>query len=178
MKLKLFFVMMTALFFLPGCGEKLPPGMEKLYPTKVVVKYSDGTPVDNAQVTLHAENTASGGKVWSHGASTDSQGQAVLFSDGIYKGVPVGQYKVVVSKIIIEGEDAPAPKLSPEESAADIPTSRSAKKPERVAVVADQYGKVESTPLTATVEAKKENVITLDVGEKARIPKPLTPLMR
>ena len=80
-----------------GCGQKLPPGMPKLNPCTITVRM-DGKPVENVTVRL-----ISGEQIhWGCSGITNSSGQAALVTDGKYKGVPAGQYKVLLTRIDTE----------------------------------------------------------------------------
>jgi hypothetical protein len=79
-----------------GCTEKQPPGMPKLFPCKIVVKMN-GEPLEKVFVQLYSEESKWGGTGY-----TNSSGTALLVTDGRYKGVPAGTYKVLLSRIDTE----------------------------------------------------------------------------
>jgi len=162
--------------FLSGCGQKYPPGMAKPYPTIVIVKYGDGTPLGGAKVVFTPKDTAQVGGKWSISATTDKTGKAELYTDGVYKGVPAGSYTVTVSKIDLIGDPPPPNPMNAEEKKAFDEYMRSGKKQERVSVVADKYGDVKSTPLTVEIK-KSKNEVPLEIGDAVKIPKPLHRLM-
>ncbi len=80
---------------LPGCGGKAerPADLPDLVPIVTVVKFK-GEPVPEAKVLFSPVS----GKYSAAGVS-DSQGRAVMKTDGVYEGVPAGSYKVAVIKL-------------------------------------------------------------------------------
>ena len=80
-----------------GCGEKLPQGMPRLNPCTITVDM-EGKPVENVSVRLVSEDQIH----WGCSGITNSSGKAVLVTDGKYKGVPAGTYKVLLLRIDTE----------------------------------------------------------------------------
>lgn len=160
-----------------GCSDRKPPGLGKLYPVKTIVKFSDGTPVNGASVIFHAVKLAGGEKVWSHAATTDTNGTAMIFSDGRYPGVPVGSYSVTVTKIVVDAKLPPSAPTNTEEQRAYDQYMRSGHKSERYSLIADMYALPDETPLAVEVKPRKENTVILDVGPKVRIDKPVRALV-
>jgi hypothetical protein len=123
-----------------GCGEQRPT----LYPVAGIAKFSDGQPVRLGLVEFIP--TTSG---------PTARGQ--LTSDGEFKlrtyapddGALPGAYRVVITQAV------PAP------------IERVKTPPDHLAhgstIVPRRYGAIESTPLTATVEAKQLNRVELVV---------------
>lgn len=89
----LFYVLFVVL---PGCGEKLPPGMPRLNPCTITVKM-DGHPVENAKIILSSETVKYGCTGF-----TNASGSTKMLTDGKYNGIPAGKYKVLVSRIDVE----------------------------------------------------------------------------
>jgi len=89
--------------FIPGCflllsgcgGQKLPPGIPKLYPATITV-IQDGNPLAGAEVVVISTDPSMN---WSSGGVTDKNGVVKLRTMGQYDGVPLGKYKVGVRKI-------------------------------------------------------------------------------
>jgi hypothetical protein len=99
------------LCFVAGCGgERLPPGMPKLYPAAITVT-QDGKPLEGANIVLF--NIDSDAK-WSAGGVTDQDGVLKLRTMGRYAGAPAGTYKVSVSKIETPGISLPDEPSTPE----------------------------------------------------------------
>ena len=80
-----------------GCGQKLPPGMPTLNPCMITVNM-EGKPIENVTVRLVSENQIH----WGCSGITNSSGKAALVTDGKYKGIPAGKYKVLLSRIDTE----------------------------------------------------------------------------
>ena len=89
-------------FLCSGCGgQKLPADLPRLYPTTIVI-LQDGTPLAGAAITLinaDPEVTRYSGS----SATTDASGRAVMFTEGMYQGLPAGTYKVTVLKLEYTG---------------------------------------------------------------------------
>ena len=167
-----------ALFFcVLGCsGQKLPPGIPDLNPTTIIIT-QDNKPLAGAAVTLISADKSS---EWSAVAKTNDHGVAVPQTSGQYKGVVAGTYKVTVTKQITESApdpyaDAPDPKVDQDKyqewymknEAKIAAASRVA--PKVTSVVDPNYESAEKTPFTVTVEAKKKNEFTHDVGPAVSI---------
>jgi len=80
-----------------GCGQKLPPGMPPLNPCTITVNM-EGKPVEKVMVRLVSADQLH----WGCSGITDSSGKASLVTDGKYKGVPAGKYKVLLTRIDTE----------------------------------------------------------------------------
>ena len=92
-------VFFIASFLFVGCGgEKLPPDLPKLYPTKVVV-IQDGKPLEGANVVLLPKDPDNR---WGAAGQTDSSGVVEFYTEGRYRGVPEGEYQLTVSKVYTE----------------------------------------------------------------------------
>ena len=80
-----------------GCGQKLPPGMPRLNPCLITVNM-EGKPVENVTVRLLSEDQLN----WGCSGITDASGKATIVTDGKYKGVPAGTYKVLLFRLDTE----------------------------------------------------------------------------
>jgi hypothetical protein len=106
--------MMACLLLFPGCnGQKLPPGMPKLYPASITVM-QDGKPLAGAEIVVINTDPSTN---WSAGGGTDKNGVVKLRTMGQYDGAPVGKYKVGVRKTEIPDiiQDLPAERPSDSE---------------------------------------------------------------
>ena len=85
----------SVVLLLSGCGgERLPPGIPKLYPATITVM-QDGNPLAYAEVIImNVDPTVN----WSAGGATDKNGTLKLRTMGRYDGAPLGKYKVAVRK--------------------------------------------------------------------------------
>lgn len=128
------------LLLLSGCGE----AKVKCYPVRGIVKYANGAKVRTGIVEFHTEDN----KVSSTG-KIQKDGSFVLGTYTSDDGAPEGNHKVIVLQMIINdgfikhSEDHGAP-------------------------VDPAYASLQSTPLTATVEAKENNEVELIVQPASR----------
>jgi len=80
-----------------GCGPARPEGLPKLVSCVLTFQYEDGSPVDNAMVSLAPENADL--RKWSIAGTTDSSGVATISTNADFVGAPAGKYKVVIRKV-------------------------------------------------------------------------------
>lgn len=161
----LFSALLLAVSLIVGCvGEPRPAGMPRLYPVSITVT-QEGEPLEGALLQLFAEDSANAR--WGPSGVSNSSGVATLFTEGKYKGVPLGEFKVVVTKS--EREPHPHPEW------ADLPygdpnfqrygaISRGLKTFNYVEL---QYGSVADTPLSIDITAGKKTY-TIDVGKQSK----------
>jgi hypothetical protein len=175
MKHFLLFTVLCSLFIvLSGCArEKLPDGLPNLFDASVSITL-DGQPLENASVGLIPENAAENGTAWGAVASTDKNGKAEFYTNGKYKGVAAGQYKVTVIKTVSESTVQIPPKPTGSEKEIsdwhmkwiDNPP------PQKIyRLTSTQYDDDKKTPLTAEVVAEKKspkNAFTFDLGKSIR----------
>ena len=94
----------SSILLFSGCGgEKLPPGIPKLYPATLTVM-QDGKPLAGAEVIMINVDPSTS---WSAGGVTDQDGVLKLRTMGRYMGAPVGKYKVAVQKIEVPDTKLP-----------------------------------------------------------------------
>lgn len=141
-----------------GCNDGRPEGMPKLYPTKLILTYDDGTPVIAATVQL--ASTSGIDARWTPLGSTDAMGVLEPSVLGQYKGVPEGEWTVCVIRVkaIYTDEDLESEENSPNAAPGNRPVGR-------LTLVNPLYNKPETSPLTLTVK-KGKNEMPLTVGEK------------
>ncbi|MCL2348127.1 MAG: carboxypeptidase-like regulatory domain-containing protein [Planctomycetaceae bacterium] len=153
MRRSLLALFLGALLFLSfGCSEKLPPDLPKLYPTSVIV-IQDGKPLEGATVQLLPKDSKSR---WAAGGKTDTSGKVEFFTEGHYRGVPEGDYKVTVSKIFTEPSQYGSIRPDGAEAAAAWDKG-----------VASEYGKLKSYLLVDPVyDSRKTSPLELNVGPK------------
>ncbi|MDR1924806.1 MAG: hypothetical protein LBQ66_10570, partial [Planctomycetaceae bacterium] len=91
---KMFVILFVPVLCCVGCsGQKLPPDLPKLYSCKITITQG-GKPLANANVFLAPAN----GSKWNASGSTNQQGTVELWTQGMYRGVAEGNFKVVVTK--------------------------------------------------------------------------------
>jgi len=83
-----------------GCSGR-PAGMPALYPCKITVTQED-VPLADATVIMSNVSDPTLGDAWSAMGRTDSDGVAVIQTNGQYPGAPAGTYKIIVEKINTE----------------------------------------------------------------------------
>ena len=165
------------LTFVVGCGgQKLPEGMPELSPVSITLT-QEGKPLAGASVMLvNVDKT----QQWSAIARTNDKGVAVPQTNGQYKGVPAGTYKVTVTKQETEKgpdpyADAPDPKVDQDKYQEwymknEAKIAAASRIPPKVTSLVDPiYDNVDKTTLSVTVEAKKKNEFPLDVGKAVSI---------
>ena len=97
-RIALFFTLSAVVALLMGCGPRRPSDLPRLYPCHLTVLLEDGTPVEDAVVTLvnviSEENSR-----WFSSGRTDSNGHVTIRTVGEFSGAPAGTYRVSVSKL-------------------------------------------------------------------------------
>ena len=156
----LFFSLLIFAVFLAGCNsKKKPDGLPALYPCEITVK-QDGTPLAGATVMLLSDG---GSMPWTVAGGTNDAGIAKIFTHGDFAGAPLGQYKVTISKNVIENAPSAEQLSNP---------NFSGPMGEAYDYVDLQYKTKDSTPLSIEITSGK-NVQEYDVGpairEKVRI---------
>jgi hypothetical protein len=152
-----FFLCVTfcGLSLLTGCKKEppLPADMPKLEPCRITITLAD-QPLPEAIVALKpAEPTQ-----WHSGGSTNANGSFDVFTNGLYKGVPAGKYKVTVLKEI----PAPPPEGVSQDELMDPVKSAKYRQPPTV-VVHKKYNLAETTPLEIEVLPNVPLNVTLQV---------------
>ena len=134
-----------------GCGGLQKPGDMGDLGGCVVKVTQDGAPLEGAEVIFHAQDEAN--KKYTPSGRTNEKGEAKIKTYG-FEGVPAGEYKVTVTKLVIEeGELVVA-----EDG------SESVEGGSEYQVVDEQFRNVDTTPLTTTVTDPMTEVPTFDVG--------------
>ena len=145
MKQPLLFIVALLVVQAPGCHSHKPAGMPKLYPCNIKIVDKSGEIVENASVTATNPDSK-----WASIGLTGPDGIAEMKTNGMYPGVPLGTYKVLVTKY-------------------DITVTVKSNNPEvsdtiRETLVFDKSFSDESTtPLEMTIEAKKSNDVSFEV---------------
>ena len=138
-----------------GCHRTpRPAGLPKLYNVTLKI-HQEGIPLANADVMLYPVGV---GWEWTHGGRTDENGVTQIVTHGQFAGVPVGEFKVTVSKNLVIEPEA--------NSQVGMPGIQS--RPNRVFDLVNlDYKHKETTPLVLKVQGK--NTQEFDVGEPVRI---------
>ncbi len=141
---------------LSGCAPKVPADMPKLQPCTITVR-QDGQPLSDAAVVLFSMDPSLA--KWAASGKTDASGNVTVKTHGKYPGVPVGEFKILVTKTETE-----APVIIQEETETEKEKSVPGK---TYTLVDEQFGNPTKTPLTITVSAGK-NSQSVDVGASLR----------
>ncbi|MDR1268233.1 MAG: DUF4198 domain-containing protein [Planctomycetaceae bacterium] len=157
------------LFSFSGCGgKKLPSDLPRLNPVSITI-IQDGKPLAEASVTLTQLN---GAAKWSAISNTNANGVANNFStNGMYKGVAAGTFKVCIRKVEREREkfDIPPEPTEPAEKYAwRQKYIDRAPPPKEYDLIEKKYSDLKTTPLEIEVIAGK-NEFSFDVGKSVRI---------
>jgi len=150
-----------------GCSsEKRPVGMPPLHPCRVTIT-QDGKPLAEAMIRLHGTGS---GTQWSCSGTTNSQGVADLLTQGQFRGVPEGTYKVTVQKDEVVSLATPEQLAALEKAKAENPQWYDPPniRQEFWQLVEKDYTLVDSTPFEMTVSKGKNNE-TFDVGKAVRV---------
>ncbi|MDR0337995.1 MAG: carboxypeptidase-like regulatory domain-containing protein [Planctomycetaceae bacterium] len=136
--------------FLLGCNHsRRPAGLPVLHPCAITVT-QNGEPVADVSVQLVSKEES----VWSVTGTTDTSGNAVLVTFGQFRGAPVGDYKVVLSKRLMETN------TSASEYVSDITQVYS--------LIDVKYTDSETSPLEMSVE-KGRNAMSFEIGSPVRV---------
>ena len=145
------------LFVFAGCSaQKTPDGMPALYPCTILLTM-DGRPLDEASVTLHPMEQSG----YSAGGTTNASGAVEIMTGGQYRGVPVGQYKVTVTKTVLVFDPGFEPENIKITPSGDEVQDRKARfliaqdHSKHVPLVAPNYFKNDETPLEIEVASRK-----------------------
>lgn len=147
-----------------GCGGKpRPEGLPELYPVRFVVT-QEGTPLADATVQFVPD----GNSKWSTGGVTGTDGSLIPNTHGEFPGIPLGKYKVIVTKILKEGDPIPSTPMNDEEKKAWDAYWKSGKTEKQFNCVEKKYGG-NDTPLIIEVKADSKE-IPLDAGPITKEP--------
>ena len=163
-------LLLSALVFaVPGCGggSPRPAEMPQLYPCTITIT-QERQPLDEASVTLISDEPDL--EKWAAGGFTDQKGNCIPYVRSKFKGVPVGKFKVTVSKTETEPSkmgDVPPEGLSQQE-VFQWWNKREREKLKSFRLVAEKYALPTTTDLEIEV-LPKSNTFSLDVGAPIRI---------
>lgn len=145
----------NALIFV-GCNKpKKPDGMPELF-SGVVKLTQENEPLEGATVLFVTDDP----KItrWAVSGQTDANGVAKLFTMGKFEGAPAGSFTVLVTKDEVAPlDESTLEKESDKYNPRDI-----------YALVDLKFSTRETSPLSATVDAKNGNEFEFDLGEKVR----------
>ncbi|MDR1142167.1 MAG: carboxypeptidase-like regulatory domain-containing protein [Planctomycetaceae bacterium] len=148
-------VLFLALNFLTGCKKapQPPADMPKLESCRITIMLA-GQPLPEAIVALKPTEPTQ----YHSGGSTNVNGSFEVFTNGLYKGIPAGKYKVTVKKEI----PTPTPEGISQEELMDPVKSAKYRQPPTI-VVHKKYHLAETTPLEIEVLPNVPLNVTLQV---------------
>ncbi|MDR2115774.1 MAG: carboxypeptidase-like regulatory domain-containing protein [Planctomycetaceae bacterium] len=146
--------------------SSLPPDVPPLIKCKITVT-QNGEPLNNASVLL---NSVLGTETWRVSGITDANGVAVLFTNGLFEGVPQGKYKITISKTEQDADNIPpTPEIgSPDYEKWMKKYANNPRSPNTYSLVEKQYSTLSLTPLEIDVSGKNVVEMKIDVGKKVR----------
>jgi hypothetical protein len=154
-------LILLSLVILFGCAKQsIPDNLPKLVPVTLTIT-QEGTPFTDAIVSLV---DPSGGVPFTVGGMTDTNGNVVLHTHGLYKGAPLGKFKVRIIKTESD-PTPPLPKLgTPEFDAYQKEMQKNP--PKTYTLVEKRYTNVDTTPLELDITGPLTT--TLDAGKAVR----------
>ncbi|MDR1385400.1 MAG: hypothetical protein LBJ67_16365, partial [Planctomycetaceae bacterium] len=133
-----------------GCsGKQLPPDLPQLFPCKIIIQ-QEGKPLADAQVFLSPVD----GSKWNATGNTNTQGVTEPWTQGMYRGVAEGKFKVVVFKQEIINPPAETSSASGQQT----------EEPKVYNLIEEIYSEATKTPLSIEVSSSQSEW-TLDIGK-------------
>ncbi len=150
-----------------GClGQKTPPDMPKLQPTKITIT-QEGAPCVGASVQLLKKDDLT--YKWLPGGVTDAMGVCVVKTQGQYNGAPEGDFTVVVRKTVRNESETRKNTPEPTDPAEAKEWIKKVAEEEKEFDYVDlKYKKVDTSDLTITITSGK-NEATFEVGPAVEI---------
>jgi hypothetical protein len=149
-----------------GCQSngEIPADLPKLNLCKITIT-QEGLPLEGASVMLRL---IGGTQQWYPSGQTDASGNIDFYTNGRYKGVPAGKYKIVVTKF--ETEPSKLPSAPPEDAPKYGKWLEQSQQEIRAnfQLIEQTFTKAETSTLEIEVTDGKEAVGTFDVGKKVR----------
>jgi hypothetical protein len=150
-----------------GCSQRplQPDNLPKLTPCKITIT-QDHLPLEGANVSLHSVTSET--QQWVSGGRTDANGVAEIRTNGRYNGVPVGKFKVLITKTEVEPSKLPPP---PAEDDPNFPAWMAKSQNEVLPsyqLVDKQYAHPQTTPHELEISGSESVNVTFDTGKKIR----------
>jgi hypothetical protein len=154
--MKQFIIISLLCFVAAGCGRSDVPGdLPKLYPCAITVT-QNGAALPGAGVQLVSQDESAKYRIAT--GTTDDSGLAEIRTYG-FAGVPLGTYKVIVTKTITEDV----------KEYVDEVGSKQLTQGTDYSTVEIQYTDEKSTPLTIEITDKDKATATFDVGKAVKV---------
>ncbi|MDR0337814.1 MAG: carboxypeptidase-like regulatory domain-containing protein [Planctomycetaceae bacterium] len=158
LQLSLFVVMIIC----SGCGQSLPPDLPTLYSVSINIT-QENKPLPDAVVFMINEDPSS---KWTAGGITNQNGIVNLRTNGQFKGVPLGTYKVTVRKT--ESPDAALlNEISESEQPQEYARLKKQIEDNTFELVEEQFSDFQTSPLSVEITPDK-STFKIDVGKSVR----------
>ncbi|MDR1268731.1 MAG: hypothetical protein LBK82_04335 [Planctomycetaceae bacterium] len=155
-KLILFGFIFCLIVILSGCGDSSrPQDLPDLQPCTLTFTQNDQE-LSDAFVMFYPVD--SGNTKWVIAGNTDTNGNVVLKTHGKFPGVPVGEYKIVVTK---------TEQVQDEQQTSGGKNKIPSPKVDIYYLIDKVYTDVSTTPLTINIKNGK-NIQTFDLGKPIR----------
>jgi hypothetical protein len=153
----IYIILLIFITSIVSCGDKSRPSdLPPLY-SCMVIATQNGKPIEEAMIMF--ESTDSVGVKYSAAAITGANGTALMKTYG-FQGVPVGKYKVVITKIVSEAAEYKLNESTGKEEAVNS---------KRYRLVESQFTSAETTPHEIEITGKEKNITkTFDVGKAVK----------
>ena len=159
----IFSAIVLSITALSGCGgQSRPADLPRLYPCTVTV-LQDGRPLGEGIVKLVSTDPSFR---WVIFAQLDSSGTGKVYTQGLYVGVPEGEYKVVVSKEESVSEQV-GPTITRQDGDSGETITVTPTSVKVYTLVEKEYTDAKTTPLSITISQKGNNQ-TFDCGKPVR----------
>lgn len=158
-------VLLVAVF--QGClgGTPRPSDMPKLTPCTITVT-QENAPLAGVTVSLSLGGDS---QPWLGGGVTGEDGVVELYTNGRYKGVPEGKFKVVLSKTEIEAGKIPPRPAEDDPGFGEWMNKYENAQPDVFSLVEKEYTDPKTTPLEIEISGSKPVTTTFDAGKKVRV---------
>jgi hypothetical protein len=160
-------ISISLMLILCGCSHRplQPDNLPKLIPCKIIIT-QDNVPLEGANVSLHSVTSES--QQWVSGGRTDVNGVAEIRTNGRYDGVPMGKFKVLITKTEVEPSKLP-PRPSENDPNFAAWTAKSQNEVLPIYQLVDkQYADPQTTPHELEISGSKQVTVTVDAGKKIR----------
>jgi hypothetical protein len=133
--------------------------MPKLSPITIKFTSEGSNPLADASISLIPQDQSM--SKWLVGGTTDAQGVCVIRTLGRYNGAPIGKYKIIVQKTILEGGDNTV-------EVSDQAGSGSKGGAKSFHLVDKKFRNLNTTPLEIEVKEKDNAEATFDTEKPVR----------
>ncbi|MDO5581987.1 MAG: hypothetical protein Q4G69_12730 [Planctomycetia bacterium] len=165
-KINLSLLLLCGVILFTSCEKSnLPQDLPGLCPCTITIT-QEGTPANEINISFIPENPTK----WIPFGSTNESGQAVVCTNGKYRGAPEGKYKLVLTKEISEksklGECPPIDDVD----AHDAWMEKAAKEKRAVySSIASKYTNIKTTDLEIDIRKGENQNFSFEIGPEVNI---------